>query len=298
MVANEFMFSLLNKLIKQTVHKKRFENPLKSLKKGKKPLGDTVEEIYVNFIKAEKHNADSGADLMKRNLPDTKTLYHRMNSQLQYPVTIDRARLSKAFSSYENLEGYVQEIIASLYNSSELDEYVNTKQLIDSAIKKNAMKIVDIVDPLLSKENAEKFIKDIKTVSRLMTFPNADWNAYLTAQSTDTKPLITLSRKNEQVLIVDAATDTSVAIDVLASAFNKSVVEFNDTQKIVIDAFPIKGARAALVDEAFFQIYDDLYTLTQWFNPKSIYTNYYLNVWVTYAFSILVNAVLFVVPEA
>jgi len=96
---------------------------------------------------------------------------------------------------------------------------------------------------------------------------------------------------------VDAATDTSVAIDVLASAFNKSVVEFNDTQKIVIDAFPIKGARAALVDEAFFQIYDDLFTLTQWFNPKSIYTNYYLNVWQTFAFSILCNAVLFVVPE-
>lgn len=298
MVANEFMFSLLNKLIKQTVHKKRFENPLKSLKKGKKPLGDTVEEIYNNFIKAEKHNADSGADLMKRNLPDTKTLYHRMNSQLQYPITVDRARLSKAFSSYENLEAYIQEIIASLYNSAELDEFVNTKQLIASAIEKNAMKKVEIADPLLSKDNAEKFIKDIKTASRLMTFPNSDWNAYLTAQSTDTKPIITLSRKNEQVLIVDAATDTSVAIDVLASAFNKSVVEFNDTQKIVIDAFPVAGARAALVDEAFFQIYDDLYTLTQWFNPKSIYTNYYLNVWVTYAFSILVNAVLFVVPEA
>ena len=297
MVANEFMFTLLNKLIKQTVHKKRFENPLKSLKKGKKPLGDTIEEIYINFLKAEKHNADSGADLMKRNLPDTKTVYHRMNSQLQYPITVDRARLSKAFSSYDNLETYVQEIIASLYNSAELDEFVNTKQLLAAAISKNAMKTVDIADPLLSEDNGKKFIKDVKTVSRLMTFPNSDWNAYTTAQSTDEKPIVTLTRKNEQVLIVDAATDTSVAIDVLASAFNKSVVEFNDTQKIVIDAFPIKNARAALVDEAFFQIYDDLYTLTQWFNPKSIYTNYYLNVWQTFAFSILCNAVLFVVPE-
>lgn len=302
MVANEFMFTLLNKLIKQTVHKKRFENPLKSLKKGKKPLGDTIEEIYNNFLKGEKHNADSGADLMKRSLPDTKTVYHRMNFQHQYPVTVDRARLSKAFTSVENLENYILDIIDTLYNSAELDEFANTKELLASALRNNALKTVEIPDPLVAdpaqaEANGKAFIKSVKTVSRLMTFPNADFNAYLTAQNTDDKPITTLSRKSEQVLIVDAATDTGVAVDVLASAFNKSVVEFNDTQKIVIDAFPIKNARAALVDEAFFQIYDDLYTLTQWFNPKSIYTNYYLNVWQTFAYSILVNAVLFVVPE-
>lgn len=33
-VANEFMATLLNKLIKSVVHTKRFNNPLKSLKKG------------------------------------------------------------------------------------------------------------------------------------------------------------------------------------------------------------------------------------------------------------------------
>ena len=44
-VANEFMSTLLNKLVRSVVHTKRFENPLKSLKKGKKPVGDTIEEI-------------------------------------------------------------------------------------------------------------------------------------------------------------------------------------------------------------------------------------------------------------
>ena len=45
-VANEFVGTILNKLVKSVVHTKLFSNPLKSLKKGTKPLGDTIEEIY------------------------------------------------------------------------------------------------------------------------------------------------------------------------------------------------------------------------------------------------------------
>jgi len=137
-----------------------------------------------------------------------------------------------------------------------------------------------------------------KTISELMVFPSTEYNGYLTAQSTDTKGITTFSRKSEQVLIIDAPTNTSVAVDVLASTFNMSVAEFNDTRKIVIDTFPDKDVRAVLVDEAFFQVYDDLFTLTSFYNGKGLYTNYYLNVWQTLAYSILVNAVAFKVGES
>ena len=70
-VANEFMSTLLNKIVKSVLHTKRFSNPLKPLKKGSKPNGDTIEEIYNNFMKCEGYNPNSGADVMKRNLPDT-----------------------------------------------------------------------------------------------------------------------------------------------------------------------------------------------------------------------------------
>ena len=77
-VANEFTNMLLNKVLKSVIHVKRFSNPLKSLKKGQKPLGDTIEEIYNNFLKGEEYDS-TGANLLKRNLPDTKVVYHRMN---------------------------------------------------------------------------------------------------------------------------------------------------------------------------------------------------------------------------
>lgn len=295
-VANEFMKTLMNKVVKPQVHVKIFTNPLKPLKRGKKPLGDGVEEIYNNFIKAKQYDPE-GKELLTRELPDTKTLYHRMNSQLKYKTTVNHKSLQKAFASWEAFEQYVNNIIATLNNSAELDEFTLTKDLIGVALDLNAMKVIPVPDPLASKENATEFIKIVKTTSGLMKFPNSDHNAYLDAQKEDTIPLITFSRPEEQVLILDTYTDTSVSIDVLAAAFNMSVVEFNETRKIVIDYFPRKDIRAVLVDEAFFQIYDDLWSVSSFDNPDGLYQNYWLHVWMTYAFSILVNAVAFTVAS-
>lgn len=296
MVANEFTSTLLNKVAKTYFITKVFSNPLKSLKKGKKPLGDTIEEVYNNFIKGYAFDGTGNTTaLMGRNLPDTKTCYHRMNYKMKYPITYSREILSKAFASWDNLESHLAGIIQSLYNSYELDEFNNTKELIKSARTKGAMVDITVPDPLTT--DGKEFIKAVKTVSGLMQFPREEFNGYLNAQDTDTVPIKTFSRKDEQILILDTATDVSVSVDVLASLFNMSVAEFNDTRKIVIDTFPDKNIRAVLVDENFFQIFDDMFTVKGWENPESLYMNYWLHVWQTQAYSILVNAVAFVVAE-
>jgi len=291
-VANEFTSVLLNKIVKSIFITKMFENPLKSLKKGKKPLGDTIEEIYNNFLKAGVYDS-IGATLLERNLPDTKTVYHRMNSKLKYKITVSREALSKAFVSYDALEKYINDIIKQLYNSAELDEFINMKQLIKSALDKNAVKVITVADPLTSEANGKEFIKAVKTTSGLMKYPNDSFNGYLTAQSVDTKAITTFSRPEEQILIIDTATNVSVSVDVLASLFNMTVAEFNETRKIVIDSFPDENIRAFLCDEEFFQVYDDLFEVRPFDNGEGLYTNYILHVWQTMAFSILVNAVAF-----
>ena len=295
-VTNEFMSTLLNMIIKQVIHAKLFSNPLKALKKGKKPLGDTIEEIYTNFIKADVYD-QTGANLLQRKLPDTKTVFHRMNRQDKYKITVNPEELFKAFSSYDKLQSYIATIINTLYNSSELDEFILTKELLKQAYDNNAIVVVNVPDPLESEANGKEFIRIVKTVSGDMVFPNSNNNAYLTAQSSDNKPIITFSRKDEQVLIIDNPTNVSVDINVLASIFNMSVAEFNDTKKIVIDAFPDPDVRACLVDEAFFQIYDDLLMFREFQNPEGLYNNYYLHVWQTLAYSPLVNAVIFKVAS-
>ena len=293
-VYNEFVDTLANMVYAPMLIKKSWYNPLGKFKKGKKTFGDTVEEIYNNFIKAQTFD-QTGSGLLTRKLPDTKVVFHRMNRQDSYVLTDSPESLAKAFKSYEGLAEYLENLFTTIRNSAELDEYILMRQLFEEAYNNNAMVVVSVADPQASEANAKAFIKAVKTVSGDMTFANSNNNAYLTAQSDDNKPIVTFSRKDEQILIVDNPTDVTCNIDVLASAFNKSVVEFNDTQKEVIDAFPVDGMIACLVDRNFFQVYDDLFTFREFENGLGLYRNHILHVWQTIGYSILCNAVAFVV---
>lgn len=295
-VYNEFVDTLANMIYAPMLIKKSWYNPLGKFKKGKKTFGDTVEEIYNNFIKAQTFD-QTGSGLLTRKLPDTKVVFHRMNRQDSYVLTDSPESLAKAFKSYEGLAEYLENLFTTIRNSAELDEYILMRQLFEEAYNNNAMVVVSVADPQASEANAKAFIKAVKTVSGDMAFANSNNNAYLTAQSDDNKPIVTFSRKDEQILIVDNPTDVTCNIDVLASAFNKSVVEFNDTQKEVIDAFPVDGMIACLVDRNFFQVYDDLFTFREFENGLGLYRNHILHVWQTIGYSILCNAVAFVVSS-
>lgn len=293
-VYNEFISTLANMIYAPMLIKKSWQNPLGKFKKGKKTFGDTVEEVYNNFIKAQTFD-QTGSGLLTRHLPDTKVVFHRMNRQDSYVLTDSPESLAKAFKSYEGLGEYLENLFTTIRNSAELDEYILMRNLFEEAYNNNAMVVVAVEDPQASEANAKAFIKTVKTVSGDMVFANSNNNAYLTAQSDDNKPIVTFSKKDEQILIVDNPTDVTCNIDVLASAFNKSVVEFNDTQKEVIDAFPVDGMIAALVDRNFFQVYDDLFTFREFENGLGLYRNHILHVWQTLGYSILCNAVAFVV---
>ena len=293
-VYNEFVDTLANMIYAPMLIKKSWYNPLGKFKKGKKTFGDTVEEIYNNFIKAQTFD-QTGSGLLTRKLPDTKVVFHRMNRQDSYVLTDSPESLAKAFKSYEGLAEYLENLFTTIRNSAELDEYILMRELFAEAYNNNAMVVVSVADPQASEANAKAFIKAVKTVSGDMTFANSNNNAYLTAQSDDNKPIVTFSRKDEQILIVDNPTDVTCNIDVLASAFNKTVVEFNDTQKEIIDAFPVDGMIACLVDRNFFQVYDDLFTFREFENGLGLYRNHILHVWQTIGYSILCNAVAFVV---
>ena len=295
-VYNEFVNTLANMIYAPMLIKKSWQNPLGKFKKGKKTFGDTVEEVYNNFIKAKTFD-QTGAELLKRELPDTKVVFHRMNRQDSYVLTDSPEALAKAFKSYEGVSEYLENLFTTIRNSAELDEYILMRELFAEAYENGAMVAVAVPDPQASEANAKAFIKAVKTVSGDMVFANSHNNAYLEAQSTDLKPIVTFSKKDEQILIVDNPTDVTCNIDVLASAFNKSVVEFNDTQKEVIDAFPVEGMIGALVDRNFFQVYDDLFTFREFENGLGLYRNHILHIWQTLGYSILCNAVAFIVSS-
>ena len=295
-VYNEFINTLANMIFAPMLIKKSWSNPLGKFKKGKKTFGDTVEEVYNNFIKAQTFD-QTGAGLLTRKLPDTKVVFHRMNRQDSYVLTDSPEALAKAFKSYEGVAEYLENLFTTIRNSAELDEYILMKQLIEDAYNNNALKVVAVADPSLSEANAKAFIKTIKTVSGDMIFPNSNWNAYLTAQSDDNKAIVTFSSRDEQILLIDNATDVACDVDVLAYAFGRDLLRFNTEVKQIIDAFPVEGMVALLVDRNFFQVYDDLFTFREFENGLGLYRNHILHVWQTLGYSILCNAVAFVIAS-
>lgn len=295
-LANEFTSALMNKVAFTVAHSKMFSNPLSLLKKGTKPFGDSVEEIFVNYAKAESYDA-TGATLLERKLPDVKAIYHTMNRQDKYKVTIGMQQLQKAFRSYGDLERFITLIINSLYNGDNLDEFIIFKKLLTEAITDKLVKVVDVQDPNTSSDNAKAFIKAVKTVSAGMKFPSKEYNGYLDSQSTDTKPVITFTDIMDQYIIMDSATYVSIGVDVLASVFHLEPAQF-EQRIILIDAFPDRDVRAMVIDKEFTQIYDDLYQLRAFENGEGLYTNYVLHHWQTISASSLVNAVAFKVAAA
>lgn len=295
-VYNEFINTLANMIYAPMLIKKSWSNPLGKFKKGKKTFGDTVEEVYNNFIKAQTYD-QTGAGLLTRNLPDTKVVFHRMNRQDSYVLTDSPEALAKAFKSYEGVSEYLQNLFTAIRNSAELDEYVIMRELLAESYNSGAMKAVAVADPQKSEANAKAFIKAVKTVSGDMTFPNSNWNGYLDVQSEDIKPILTFSNRDEQVLLIDNATDVACDVDVLAYAFGRDLLRFNTEVKQIVDAFPIEGMIAALVDSNFFQVYDDLFTFREFENGLGLYRNHILHVWQTIGYSTLVNSVAFIVSE-
>ena len=295
-VYNEFISTLANMIYAPMLIKKSWTNPLGKFKKGKKTFGDTVEEVYNNFIKAQTFD-QTGAGLLTRHLPDTKVVFHRMNRQDSYVLTDSPEALAKAFKSYEGVAEYLENLFTTIRNSAELDEYVLMRNLFEEAYNNNAMVVVSVPDPQASEANAKAFIKTIKTISGDMTFANSNNNAYLTSQSEDNKPIITFSRKDEQVLIIDNPTNVACDVDVLAYAFGRDLLSFNTEVKEVIDAFPVDGMIAWLGDKNFFQVYDELFTFREFENGLGLYRNHILHIWQTLGYSSLVNSVCFVVAS-
>ena len=295
-VYNEFVNTLANMIYAPMLIKKSWSNPLGKFKKGKKTFGDTVEEVYNNFIKAQTYD-QTGAGLLTRKLPDTKVVFHRMNRQDSYVLTDSPEALAKAFKSYEGVAEYLQNLFTAIRNSAELDEYVIMRELLAEAYNSGAMKAVAVADPQASEANAKAFIKAVKTVSGDMTFPNSNWNGYLDVQSEDEKPIITFSGRDEQILLIDNATDVACDVDVLAYAFGRDLLRFNTEVKQIVDAFPIEGMVACLVDKNFFQVYDDLFTFREFENGLGLYRNHILHVWQTVGYSCLTNAVAFIIAK-
>lgn len=284
---NEFLSALVNRIGRVIITSKSYTNPLRVFKKGILEYGETIEEIFVNIAKAKQFDPSvAEEEVFKREIPDVNAVFHKMNLQNFYKVTVSNEQLRQAFLSSQGINDLIGYIVDSLYTGAEFDEYITMKQLIVDAANNGEMYAVNI--PAVSSDNTKTIVSTIKSVSNQLEFMSSTYNSM---------GVLTHTRKNRQVLIIDAALDAAIDVDVLAYAFNMDKAEFMGRRVLVDNFGELTGVVAALVDEDWFMVYDNFIGFTENYNGQGLYWNYFYHVWKTFSTSPFSNAILFTTQD-
>ena len=284
--ANEFVNALVNRIGLVILNNRMATNPLAALKKGRLAVGETIEEIYIDVIKAQTYDPRSAQDtLFKRHLPNVSSVFHSVDSQLNYPLTISNEQLRKAFMSYDSLDRFIAGLVDSMYKSATLDEFIQMKQLI-SEWNANGRFIIEPITAFTDAASAREAMIKIKAVSDGMTIFNNQMNYAGVWTSTP---------KDEQYLITTPDFNARMDVDVLAAAFHMDKAEFAGHVIVVdnIGDLGDDGIEAILVDKNWYQVYDYLRTFKTAYNGEGLYWNYFYHVWMVYSLSPFANAVAF-----
>ena len=284
--ANEFVNALVNRIGLVILNNRMATNPLAALKKGRLAVGETIEEIYIDVIKAQTYAPRAAQDtLFKRHLPNVSSVFHSVDSQLNYPLTISNEQLRKAFMSYDSLDRFIAGLVDSMYKSATLDEFIQMKQLI-SEWNANGRFIIEPITAVTDAASAREAMIKIKAVSDGMTIFNNQMNYAGVWTSTP---------KDEQYLITTPDFNARMDVDVLAAAFHMDKAEFAGHVIVVdnIGDLGDDGIEAILVDKNWYQVYDYLRTFKTAYNGEGLYWNYFYHVWMVYSLSPFANAVAF-----
>lgn len=285
---NEFIENLVTRIVQTVVIAKNFRNPLAEYKRGQMPVGYTIQEVYADLVKEQKFDAEDAAEtVFKRVKPDVRAYYYSRDRQAQYPITISEDQLRSAFTSWGSLSSLTDSIINQVVNSNQIDEFNYMKQLMDDAITDGRIKIVKVEKPI-DTQTSNDMIQKIKEISNMMVFPSREYNASGVAQWTN---------KEDQRMMMSAKTDAVVDVQSLASAFNMDKLAFAG-KRVMIDKLPNHPNVAGVVfDKDFYVVYDQLQRMTQQYNGKGLYYNFFYNAWQVLAVSMFRNACAFMYDD-
>lgn len=299
-VRNEF-FGLLKRIVYTAVNTKLFKNPLAELEGDRIPLGYAGQEIYVNRAKPKKFNSEDFAGLLQKYEAQIATQYHTVNMDIQYPVTITRAKIKDAFVSWGALEDFITGLINSLYNGAYIDSFNYTKALVTSAYVGDRAQIKVVTAPT-TEATDKAFVKTLRELNTRFRLPSTEYNAWekLNADVEGAFPIVTWSDPSDIMIMIRADVEAEIDTEVLAYAFNMDKASFLAQKVIVVDDFNVYSDEGKLVqdgsnilgvifDKSFFKIKTQDFEMDEFYNPSNRTWQYFLNSVKMYSTSAFAN---------
>ena len=304
---NEFLKALINRIGRVNITSKLFQNPLRMFKKGIMEFGDTIEDIYVNLPEAHQYDpAAAESEVFRREFPDVRAAFYTVNYEKFYKQTIQRRDLARCFTATDGIASLVEKIVVAMSSANQRDEFIVTKYLLAKRILDGYMtyKPVTIPQGATAKQKADLLLTEIRTNSNQMEFLNTERNL---------AGVENFALKDDQYIIVSAASDALFDVNALAYAFHMDRAELEghivridsfsnipdaaitnliDSDHVIsaADKLLLDSVAAVIVDSEFFQIWDVFDDIADDItNPQGLYKNAFLNVSRIFAVSPFAN---------
>lgn len=310
--ANQFINALVNRIALVRMQSATFNNPYAQLKKGYLEYGETVEDIFVGIANVVEFTPEKGEEReFKRTLPDVRSAFHVMNWRVMYPVTIQDDDLKQAFLNVDGVTSLISKIIDQVYTAAEYDEFLLFKYLLIKGISHGKLAPVSIGDGTKLTDAAVQF----RGISNRITLMSDKFNE--SAVKTNTP-------RERQCIFMDSMFNAQFDVDVLASSFNMNKADFigrlfliddwtsfdnerfetirtnsDEIEEVTSDELALlANVKAVILDEEWFQIYDNNNKMTEKFVASGLYWNYFYHTWKTISTSPFANAIVFVTDAA
>ena len=265
---NAFLEHLMNKIGKTMIYSKTWENPWAMLKKEPLKYGVAIEDLFVQMAQMKNFSehweggqANAEADLIRKLKPVVVALYKKINVDKKFKTTVMEKDMRKAFTNEGGLSSLVQQIVASITNSMNYNEFEFMKKTLFRAvdgIDYNGEAIVGKTvwqgagggQTTLQKMHAinvhefgrfpQELVRLIRQTVGQMKYVNDKFN--MAKQKTFSKP-------EDLVLITTPEVNSILDVNVLAHAFNVSSTDIK-TRIVEVDSFDVRGSKSGAYQDS------------------------------------------------
>ncbi len=287
---NEFMDALVNRIGTVYARNITWSNPLAEFKRGMLTYGDTIEEVQTGLLEA--HTYDPRRDYMEKaifgtEVPDTRSIFHKVNRQEFYKITVNEPLLQRAFLEGEGLSNFVSQLLQAPTTSDQWDEFLLTTSLFAQYERNNGFYHVH-TPSLISgstEDDARDTLKRMRAMADTLKFPSTRYNA---------AHMPTFAKADDLIIFATPEFIASIDVDGLAGAFNIDRADmYGRIVPIPREQFGVDGCNAIMTIRDFLVIADQRLENTSQYNPVSLSNNYFLHHWEVISASLFVPAVMF-----
>ena len=265
---NDIIPSLIRRVGLQTVDAQAWRNPIARYKKDPMRYGETQEETYVNMCKGKVYDPRESYEYAFQQYQSyIMSMFHKINFQVQYPVTLTFDNMRNAFIGETGIRDLMSAKMESAITGANWDEYLAMRGMIDTAYDKQILPAVTVTE-VEDEATAKALLVQIKKAVNDFKFPNPANNIAGATSS---------SRPTNLIWMTTPGVDANMSVEALAYAFHLDKADV-EVQTVIVDSFGHPAIQGVLLDTRFFNVRDQFREISDQRLANVLSWNYFYTV--------------------